>query len=219
MKWRHFGVMIGVALVVLTSCSTVGHPGSPTMSTVAGSTASQPVNDSDPSASSSSGSRVTTDLPELATVTVDAAATDVQDSAGGSVTAILRSLEADGDVLTVSFAIQWDNAAQDDGAMAVPASLGLSLRDIMVIDPVSLTGYRPFCTQGSYHGDGPDQVECLNSMLVSPNTSWASDYAFPNHGLIEGFVQLPVPEGRPATVNLTLGSPFPMFNDSAVSYQ
>jgi hypothetical protein len=44
-------------------------------------------------------------------------------------------------------------------------------------------------------------------------------YDFPNHGLIEGFAQLPVPQGRPKAVNVSLGSPFPMFTDATVAYK
>ncbi|MDR2974848.1 MAG: hypothetical protein LBV00_09100, partial [Propionibacteriaceae bacterium] len=167
MRLRHLCAAVGVALAMLTGCTPdLSLPDPP--ASAGSSQATTPPQSSSPSSIGSDAGVTRADLPEMATVTADAGATDAHESAGGTVTAILRSVEASGDVLTVNFAVQWDDPSHSDSATAKDAALGLELSAIMVVDPSTLTGYRPFCATGSYKAGGIDRQNCLDSMLVSP---------------------------------------------------
>ncbi len=161
-------------------------------------------------------------LSVMAQVTVSAGEAGMTiDEAGGTVTALLRSVEVSGTVLTISFALQWDDPTSPDDATASADALGLGLNTLMAIDTASMTGFRPFCTEGTYYGKAATDVlgaqRCMTSQLLSPNPE--GGFAYPNHGLVEGFAVLPAPDGRPDTLDVALGEPFPMFTAATVSYR
>jgi len=153
----------------------------------------------------------------MAEVTSDASNNSLASQlAGGTVTYLLRSIEADQSRMVVRFAIRWDNPDKPDSAQASRSELGIALSNILAIDKVSLTGYRPFCSRGSYSGGNIERSDCLDSQLVVPDPA-SLGFAFPNHALIEGYAIMPGPAGKPATVDFNLGNA--IFTDATVTYR
>ncbi|MFE7405682.1 hypothetical protein [Isoptericola sp. NPDC057559] len=142
---------------------------------------------------------------------------------GGEVTVTLRAVEVGDGVMTVRWALRWD----DDAA---PADAGVSWYDMSVepattvTDRAGLKAYRPFCTEGAWQEDTDSatdaalaQIRCRESMLVSPLEKHS--FEFPNHGAVEVSAVLPAPEGEPATVDVLPAEGLPLFTDATVTYR
>jgi hypothetical protein len=139
----------------------------------------------------------------------------------GTLTVILRSIEVADRVMTVKFALQWDNPKKTSShKTSLQALSELGKGALMVIDPKTLTGYRPVCSEGRYlKSDSPsttaDDIHCNSSQV-----RWPGDYfSLPNHGLVEGGAVLPAPEGKPATLDISFGAPLPPFTGVPVTYR
>ncbi len=213
MKLIRHGLLAALAAVLLTACTPGVEPTGPVVPATGPSVVESP----DPVAGPVTADVGTADaaLPVMAQVSVAAGASRTVPSAGGVLTALLRSVAVSGEVLTLKFAIQWDAPEADDTEVATGDELGLGFDALMAVDGESLTGYRPFCSQGSRSGDAAAVTACNASPMVSPD--WA--FSYPNHGLVEGYAVLPAPEGHPAAVDVTLGAPFPIFTDATVTYR
>ncbi|MDR0284094.1 MAG: hypothetical protein LBI33_04290 [Propionibacteriaceae bacterium] len=216
----------GLALGGLTGCTLLGGggggPGGETVGTSTGATGATTENATPTPTVGVDFGTANAGLSVMAQSTVAAGGNVAGNGSGGTVTAVLRAVEVSGDVLTVRFALQWDNPAEPNTTTAGGEDLGLSLSDLMAVDGATLTGYRPFCTDGAYDGNSEARIMCYNSQLVSPSVSVLSrggEFHFPNHGLIEGFALLPAPEGHPTTLDIGLGAPFALFTGATVTYR
>jgi len=163
------------------------------------------------------------DKSVMAQVTVAAGTNPNFGDGGGTITAILRAVQVQNGTMTVRFALQWDNPAKPDSAGASARDVGLELADMLVVDNRSLTAYRPFCTDGVYPTDHLfSSASCIYTQLIWPvlhigaTGDW---FKFPNHGLVEGGAILPAPQGNPATVDVALGTPLPVFTEATVTYR
>lgn len=133
---------------------------------------------------------------------------------GGTLTTTLRSVEVQDEVLTVRWALRWDNDAQPDDASASHLDLGIDWV-LTATDPVGLVQYRPFCTEGSWKGSSPDPQQCSYHIVGSPRYPFDG---FVNHATIEAWAQLPVPEGTPATIDVLPGQGLPAFTAAEITY-
>lgn len=96
------------------------------------------------------------------------------------------------------------------------ADFGSAIQPVTTVtDRTNLKAYRPFCTDGAWHGDNVEQPACAASMLVSPLSGFST---FPNHGTVESWAILPAPEGKPETVDVAPVQGLPLFTDATVTY-
>jgi hypothetical protein len=133
---------------------------------------------------------------------------------GGELTTTLRSVEVQDEVMTVRWALRWDDDAQPDDASASHSDLGIDWV-LTTTDPVGLVQYRPFCTEGSWKGGSPDPQQCGYHIVGSPRYPFAG---FVNHATIEAWAQLPAPEGSPATIDVLPGQGLPAFTAAEITY-
>lgn len=145
---------------------------------------------------------------------------DVPGSSGkkGTITLTLRAVEVSEQTMTVRWATRWDG---DEAADAEPDAavsyydLGLGTA-ASVVDPTNLKAYRPFCTEGSWKGDGVEATRCKSSMLTSARDEVFTK--FPNHATVEGWASLPAPEGEPKTVDVIPIEGLAGFTQAEVTY-
>jgi len=207
MKILRYAAMATVGLALLSGCGIVPGTGTP-----------QGTNGPPPAATSTSNFGVANaDMSVMAQATAAVGAIANGENVGGSLTGILRSVEVGQEIMTVRFAIQWDNNDAKDTDAADPYHLGLSLSGLTVVDRDNLVAYRVFCTKGSYTSGAGSLQDCVFSQLISPDTEYHTFY-FPNHGLVEGYALLPAPKGHPEKVDVSMGSPFPAFTNATVTY-
>jgi len=134
----------------------------------------------------------------------------------GTLTAILRSVEVVGRTMTIKFAVRWDSADPSKIAGYRIYDLNWNVEDLSATDTTNLMAYRPLCTKGSYKSNVSDDVYlCSRSQLSWPNR----DFKLKSGGFVEGSAVLPAPEGRPATVTVSLGAPLSSFTAVPVSYR
>jgi len=196
MRILKYMVIAGLGLALLSGCGSPGGTQTPGAN-------NPPASGTHPTDSGTAN----VDMSVMAEATVGAFL------AGGTVTVVLRSVVVGNNMMTVRFAIQWDNDDARDDATDTDVRVGIALEDLMVVDREGLVAYRPLCTKGSYAGDVGD---CRNSQLISPS-AWM--FQFRNHVLVEGFALLPVPQGHPATVEVFISAPFPPFTNATVTYE
>ncbi|MBD5786850.1 hypothetical protein IF650_11740 [Cellulosimicrobium terreum] len=146
----------------------------------------------------------------MAEQTVDAPS----EAVGGTLTTTLRTVEVQGDVMTVRWALRWDADGQADDVAASHLDLGIDWV-LTATDPVGLVQYYPFCTEGSWKGDSPDPQQCSYHIVGSPRYPFDG---FVNHATIEAWAQLPAPEGSPGTVDVFPGQGLPSFTGAQVTY-
>lgn len=139
---------------------------------------------------------------------------DTPSKAGGTLTATLRTVEVRDEATTIRYAVRWD--AEDAEADAYEGHLGLGIDWIpTVVDTDALIQYRPFCTDGSWQDGTIQQIFCAQSATVSPGDNFRG---FLNGATIEGWAQLPAPEGKPATLDISIGEGLPVFTGATVTY-
>jgi len=198
---------VGLVLVMLSGCTAFSpnssNPASTAVSTGGG--ASEPAN-------AGAGTAHTDTSTVMGQVTTDVSSS-VSDDIGGTMTVILRDVEVSEQRMVIKFALRWDDSDRPDNEQHSFYEFS-DMDSILVVDKNSLTGYRPFCTKGSWKGGTLDQIPCGYSQLVVPDLS--SGHAA-NHALIEGYAYLPVPSGKPATLDVNIG--LASFTDATVSYK
>ena len=142
---------------------------------------------------------------------------DIPDGAGvkGTVTITLRSVDVAEQTMTVRWATRWDGEDAEPDAVLSYYDMGLGTA-ATVIDATNLKVYRPFCTNGSWKGDGTDPILCEDSMVSSVRDVVAAK--LPNHGTVEGWASLPAPEGKPAKVDVMPIEGLPGFTQADVTY-
>jgi len=227
-----YGAVIGAVVVLLSGCSEgTADPVTPTQPPADTGTPPQANNppqvNNTPQANNPPQVKVVTEsaaadsrkasanLPEIGRVT--AAVRQSNDSVPGTLTAIMRSVEVEGQIMTIKFAVQWGNSGASESAKPSAWSLGWRVRDLVVVDTMNLTAYRPLCTSGFYKNNATNH-NCYNSQLRWPSND-GGDLNLLNHVLTEGSAILPAPEGRPATLEINLGSPLPVFTAVPVTYR
>jgi hypothetical protein len=159
--------------------------------------------------------------PQFSTVlpAIGQATVPVNDNKG-TLTVILRSVEVDGRVMTARFALRWDNPDAANSATISIFSLTGKLGEaglyggLKAIDTQTLTGYRPLCIKGEYKSNATNH-ECYNSQMIWPNV----DTRLPNRALIEGAAIFPVPQGKPATLDIGFGGLLLPFTGAPVTYR
>ena len=202
MRIPHILAGIGLALV-LTGCTPGQQPSNVDASATPGAGAA-PARVTDPG---------TADAPTGSMAEQAIAA----GSSGGTLTVTLRSVQVQGGVMTVRYAVRWDNADKSDTAMASYFGIGINPILMSVTDGAALKLYRPFCTQGSWKSaDFLVRAQCESSALVSAGNLAVSTLV--NHGTVEVSGLLPAPEGKPATVTVSTGENMPTFTDATVTY-
>jgi hypothetical protein len=142
---------------------------------------------------------------------------DIPDGSGvkGTVTITLRSVDVSEQTMTVRWATRWDGEDAEPDAVLSYYDMGLGTA-ATVIDATNLRVYRPFCTDGSWKGDGGDPIRCEDSMISSVRDVVAA--RLPNHGTVEGWASLPAPEGKPAKVDVMPIEGLPGFTQADVTY-
>ncbi|MCL2875697.1 MAG: hypothetical protein FWF12_05290 [Betaproteobacteria bacterium] len=212
-----YGAVIGAVVVLLSGCSEESY----TTSQPSADTGTPPQGDNPPqikfATESAAADSRKANLPEIDRVTATVRSNN--DKNPGTLTAIMRSVEANDRVMNVKFAVQWDSPEESVSAKLSSTSQDWNARDLIAVDTMNLTAYRPLCTKGLYKSpSGGDQIHCYASQLRWPRDVAAS-VQLVNHVLTEGNAVLPAPEGRPATLDISLGSPLPTFTAVPVTYR
>ena len=136
---------------------------------------------------------------------------------GGTYTVTLRSVQAQGGVMTVRYAVRWDNDDKPDTEKNNLLASGFDTQAMTVTDTAGLKLYRPFCERGSWKSDDASaRDDCHDTAYVSAPMDMASRLV--NHGTLEISALLPAPEGKPATVVVTPADGLPTFTDAKVTY-
>ena len=148
---------------------------------------------------------------------IDAPHGSITTTPQGTVTITLRSVEVRGEVLTLHWALRWDDDGSLDDAAQSQYDFGIYATDGTITDPVGLVLYRPFCTKGAWKGSAVDTLTCRLSALTSLSDSIA-DY-FVNHHRIEISGLFPAPQGHPETVDVQVASGVPAFTNVPVTYR
>jgi len=225
-----YGAVIGAIVVLLSGCSEgTADPVTPTQPPAGMDTLLSyitPQADDPPQANNPPQVKVVTEsaatdsrkanLPEIDRVTATVKSSG--NSNPGTLIAIMRSVEVNDRVMNVKFAVQWDNPEESESRKLSSTSLNWNARDLMAVDTMNLTAYRPLCTKGLYKDPGGGVTHCYSSQLRWPRDVGTS-VELVNHVLIEGNAILPAPEGRPATLDISLGTPLPTFTAVPVTYR
>ncbi|MBO1751332.1 hypothetical protein J4G33_05900 [Actinotalea sp. BY-33] len=155
-----------------------------------------------------SGVRGTTDAV-LAEQTFDAGAEgEGEDNPGGTVTAMVRSLEVSGETMTLRWAMRWDHDEAADDAAVSMYDLGMSALP-QLTDTVNLKQYLPLCTKGSWQGGMLDSQQCGYNALVSPRNAIYAE--LPNHAVVEGWAVFAAPQDDGASFDLPISEKTPSF--------
>lgn len=138
------------------------------------------------------------------------AQTDLGDK--GIVTAVLRSVTADDEVMHLRYALTREGGDPDAETFY---ELGIGNAPT-VADLANLRAYRPFCGNGSWTGDSRDRQACGYSVLGTvPNHQIG---ALPADTTLEIGVLLPAPQGAPENLEVILGDGLPSFSQVPVTY-
>ena len=199
--------VVGLILIMLSGCTSLTP--STNSSTTSTSTGSVPA--MEPADSGTANADTTTVMGQI---TTDVSGSMMGTEIGGTMTFILRAVEVSEQRTVIKFALRWDDSDIPDGERHNLFEFS-DIDRILVVDKNTLTGYRPFCTKGSWKApDISNPIYCENSQLVVPDFS--TGY-IANHALIEGYAYLPVPSGKPATLDVNIG--LASFTDATVSYK
>lgn len=203
-------VPLVAAVFVLSACT--GTDAEDSSADLSASSAETAEGNSDPSAADA-GASVPAEVVD-ADVVMAQQTVDTPSEAGGALTATLRTVEVRDEVTTIRYAIRWDADDAEDDATEGHFSLGIGEIPHLV-DTEALVQYRPFCTNGSWQGGVTDQQQCAFSATVSPRFPFDG---FLNGATIDGWAQLPAPEGEPTTLDVSIGEGLPVFTGATVTY-